>query len=371
VKDSVAPRARIVGPRDGARYRRGPRLLRGTASDDVGVTQVKWYVDSVEVAWDGNGAPWQATWVSATVADGSHQIFAKAADAAGNWGTSSAASFTVSNATTSGGPCGTAAAPPAVWQHVVWIVMENKTYSQVIGSANAPYINGIARQCGLATQFFAEAHPSLPNYIAMTSGSTQGITDDSDPSAHPLSVPSIFSQLGSGWRSLEESMPSNCDLFNSGLYAVRHNPAAYYINIRTQCAIQDVPLTDPPNLSARFTFITPNLCNDMHSCPTASTIDAEVKNGDAWLATWLPKIFASPEYRSGSTAVFLTWDEDDFNDAQHIPTLVMSPSVRSGTSSSATFNHYSLLRTTEEMLGLGAFLGNAASAASMRAAFGL
>ena len=268
-------------------------------------------------------------------------------------------------------PCGAVATPPATYQHVVWIVMENKTYSQIIGSSNAPYINSLAEQCGLATSFYAEAHPSLPNYLAMASGSTQGVTDDKDPSSHPLTAPSIFSQLGTNWRSLEESMPSNCYLSNSGLYAVRHNPAAYFTDIRTQCAAQNQPLSDPPDLSAKFTFITPNLCNDMHSCPSASDVGSETRNGDQWLATWVPKILSSSEYRSGSTAVFLTWDEDDYSTNQHIATLVISPTTAAGTKAGATFNHYSLLRTTEQLLGITTYLGNAATAASMRHDFNL
>jgi hypothetical protein len=259
-------------------------------------------------------------------------------------------------------PCGTAATPPTGYDHVVWVVMENKAVSQIIGSANAPYINSLAGQCGSASQFFAVSHPSLPNYIAMTSGSTQGITDDSGPSSHPLNVASIFSQVGTGWRSLEESMPSNCRLTNSATYAVRHNPAAYYTNIRTNCNTLDVPLGSTPNLSARFTFVTPNLCNDMHDC--------SVKTGDTWLAGFLPKVFASAQYAAGRTAVFLTWDEDDHSAANHIATLVIAPSVRPGTVSATHFTHYSMLRTTEQLLGLG-FLGNAASAASMRTAFNL
>jgi hypothetical protein len=267
-------------------------------------------------------------------------------------------------ATATSGPCGTATAPPATYQHVVWIVMENKSYGEIVGSPSAPYLNQLARQCGVASNFSAETHPSLPNYIAMTSGSPQGITDDNGPSSHPLGVPSIFSQLGTGgWRSLEESMPSNCYLSNSGTYAVRHNPAAYYTNIRTDCNTYDVPLGTTPNISARFTFVTPNLCNDMHDC--------SVQTGDSWLSTFLPKIFGSSEYEAGGTAVFVTWDEDDSSANNHIATIVASPSTRPGTVSSTSFNHYSMLHTTEEMLGLSTFLGNAASAASMRAAFNL
>jgi len=253
-------------------------------------------------------------------------------------------------------PCGVTSTAPA-WQHVVWIVMENKAASQVMGSSGAPYLNGLAGACGAATSFFAESHPSLPNYIAMTSGSTQGITDDAAPSSHQLGVPSIFSQLGGDWRALQESMPANCAKANSGSYAVRHNPAAYYTNIASACAMQDVPLGATPDISARFTFITPNLCSDMHDC--------SVSQGDGWLAGWVPRILDSPEYRSGTTAVFITFDEDDHSANNHIATVVVAPSTPAGTVDATRYDHYSLLRTTEEMLGLMP-LGSAMSAPSMR-----
>ena len=268
-------------------------------------------------------------------------------------------------------PCGVAATAPTTYQHVVWIVFENKRYSQIIGSSDAPYINRIAGQCGSATSFYAEAHPSLPNYIAMTSGGTQGISDDSGPRSHPLAVDSIFSQLGTGWRALQESMPSNCSLSDTSLYAVRHNPAVYYTGLRSACATQDVPLTGAPDISARFTFVTPNTCHDMHSSSCAHDTSGEVQQGDTWLSTFLPALFATAEYRSGTTAVFVTWDEDDYSasNAQHIATLVIAPSVPTGATSSARFDHYSMLRTTEEMLGLKTFLGAAATAPSMRGSF--
>jgi hypothetical protein len=262
----------------------------------------------------------------------------------------------------SAGPCGKAKRPPSRYDHVVWVLMENKAYSSITGSSSAPYENQLAARCGLARNFFGETHPSLPNYIAMTSGSLQGISDDSAPASHPLNVPSIFSQLGGRWRSLQESMPSNCALANSGDYAVRHNPAAYYTNIRAACQKRDVPLTNPPGISARFTFVTPNFCNDTHACSVAT--------GDRWLKTFLGKLFASAEYRAGKTAVFLVWDEDHDDASNHIATIVAAPSVKPGTAPSARFDHYSLLRTTEEMLGLG-FLGNAARANSMRSPFGI
>ena len=239
--------------------------------------------------------------------------------------------------------------------------MENRSYSEVIGSRNAPYLNKLAHQCGLAANFSAEAHPSLPNYVAMTSGSTQGVGDDAGPPEHPLAVPSIFSQLGRGWRALDESMPSSCALDDASSYAVRHNPAVYYTNIRGRCGHQDVRLTGRPNLSARFTFITPNLCHDMHDCSTRA--------GDSWLAVFVPKILRSRVYRKTPTVVFITWDEGSGDN--HIATLVLSRYTRRGTVSRKAFDHYSLLRTTEELLGIHTLLGNAATAADIRPAFHL
>lgn len=271
-----------------------------------------------------------------------------------------------------GNPCGARHVPPARYQHVVWIVMENKSYSDVMGSADAPYVNRLARKCGLAENFHGETHPSLPNYIAMTSGDTQRITDDAGPPSHPVSALSIFSQLGSwGWRALEESMPSNCARSDSDLYAPRHNPAVYFTKIGNACARRDIPLAYPIDLSARFTFVTPNTCHDMHACPTSRDQASQVHTGDTWLSRTVPKILATRQYRAGSTAIFITWDEDSYSADQRIPTLVISPSTRPGTKSRERFDHYSLLRTTEELLGIHTYLGAAASARSLRTPFHL
>ena len=243
--------------------------------------------------------------------------------------------------------------------------MENHSYDQIIGSSDAPYINQLAGQHGIATNFFAESHPSLPNYIAMTSGSTQGIADDDPPSDHPLDVPSIFSLLPAGAsRSLQEPMPSNCLRSDSGEYVVRHNPHAYYPNLDDDCAAYNVPLGDPPDLSARFTFVTPNLIHDMH--------DGTVSDGDTWLSAFMPKVLSSAEYATGRTAVFLTWDEDDdLMGENQIPTVVIAPAVAPGTQVAARLDHYALLRATQEMLGVTPLLGNAATAADMRTPFNL
>ncbi|MEO6206530.1 MAG: alkaline phosphatase family protein [Candidatus Limnocylindrales bacterium] len=119
------------------------------------------------------------------------------------------------------------------------------------------------------------------------------------------------------------------------------------------------------NALPAFSFVTPNLCNDTHDCPIAS--------GDAWLRDWFAKIVASPGYLDGSTVVVLTWDEDERTEGNRIPTIVVSPSTPVGTTSATLFSHYSLLKATEELLGIETFLGHAGDPGtnSMRAAFNL
>jgi phosphatidylinositol-3-phosphatase len=234
---------------------------------------------------------------------------------------------------------------------VLWIFMENKAFTDVIGQPKeAPYENALAQSCGLARNYHGIGHPSLPNYIGATSGNTWGISDDVDPGQHPLAVPSIYSQLdkaGLSWREYAEDKPAGCPQTNAGRYAVRHDPVTYYTRARAECARRDVPLsrltTDlAENSLPSFAFVSPNLCNDTHDCPVAT--------GDRWLSSWLGRILASPTFHAGATAVFLTWDEGRGDN--QVPLVVIAPSVPRGASSSQASNHYSLLKTTEALLGL-------------------
>jgi hypothetical protein len=256
-------------------------------------------------------------------------------------------------------PCGVATT--AHYDHVVWIMLENVGYS-VVGSSSAPYFNQLASACGLATNYLAISHPSLPNYVALTSGSTQGISDDGEPSSHPLTSPSIFSQLGSNWRALVESMPSSCDRVTSGQYAARHNPAVYYSSLASTCQRDDVPLSFPLNLSAAFTIMVPNICDDMHSCPVAT--------GDAWLRRIVPLVLASSQYQSRSLVLFITFDENDSMASNQVPTIVVAPTTPKGERVGVRLDHYSLLNTTETLLHLG-LLGAAKTARPMTKLFHL
>jgi len=256
---------------------------------------------------------------------------------------------------------------------VVWIFMENRRYGEVIGNADAPYETALARRCGTATRFAQVGSPSMPNYIGATSGETHGIADNAGPAAHPLTADNIFRQVrasGRQARSYQEAMPINCALESSGTYVVRHNPAAYYVggDDRTACESDDIALGTPDagpladaldaDTLAAFTLITPDLCNDTHDCPVAT--------GDAWLERWIPRLVASAAYQSATTAIFVVWDE-----YTPMPSIVVSPTTPAGTVSDEPFDLYSLLRTTEELLGIPELLGRAATATSMRTAFGL
>lgn len=241
--------------------------------------------------------------------------------------------------------------------------MENHSRSQVIGQGAAPFQTSLAQNCGEATNYRANGSPSLPNYIALTSGSTQGITDDAQPPSHPLTVDNIFRQVraaGGSAISYAESMPSNCALSSSGQYLVRHVPAAYYTGAddRTACQSDLVPYSqfDPANLPT-FAFITPNRCNDAHDCPVAT--------GDAWLQENVPTILQSHSYQAGETLLIITYDE-----TEPMPFIVASAATSPGTSSGAAYTHYSLLRLTEELLGLP-LLGGAQAANDMLAPFNL
>ncbi|MGZ4482111.1 MAG: alkaline phosphatase family protein [Gaiellales bacterium] len=286
--------------------------------------------------------------------------------------------------------CGWIHSPLRTYRHVIVIMMENHSYSAIIGRRGssayraAPYTNGrLARGCGLATNYHSISHPSLPNYLALTSGSTHGIHTDCTSCA--VLGPSIFSQLPRRWAAYQQSMTSNCQGSSRALYAKHHNPPAYYTALRAGCRLRDAPLgtlrAGPLSRALRlqalpaFTFITPNLCWDMHDCP--------VTVGDTWLRAWIPRLASSRIYRRGRTAIFVVWDEGSGGrDGQrcltslrdqscHVPLLVISPRVPHGARAGGLYSHYSLLQTVERMLGIRRFLGGAAHALGMRRAFHL
>jgi len=306
-------------------------------------------------------------------------------------------------------PCGwSGATAPATYQHVIWIWFEDNHLTSVIGNPAAPYITNLAKnQCGYARGWVDNILSSAPQYVPATAGANcnSGTLNDITPAGdtcitsgtspaktctsttckNTVAIPSIFEQVqtaGGSWKAYEESMPSNCStLGQSGKYYVRHNPAVFFNHLRiagqfggNTCATNDItlpaascitgtscsvaPLPDHSllddlnnNTLPSFSFVTPNFCDDMHT--KCAPYKSRVTNGDQWLAAWLPQIIQSPAYQSGSTAVFVMWDETAFNTA--MPNVVVAPSVAPGTAVPAaiTINNIAALLATENMLGLG------------------
>jgi hypothetical protein len=269
-----------------------------------------------------------------------------------------------------GNGCGSRVGSPAT-SKVMVIYEENHSRSEIIGSSSAPNINAYADECGQASNYQAVAHPSLPNYMSSTSGvsyASSPWTSDCNPGGSCLTGnDNIFNQVGGSWRGYAESMSGNCS--NSGpAYASKHNPAEYYTDL-SDCATNDVPLgtttsgalhSDVVNGTLpTFSTVTPNLNNDMH--------DGSIQQGDSWLAGWIPQIISGPDYTSGQLAVIIVWDEGSSNN--NVAMVAMSQYTTPGTVSGTPFTHYSLLKAAEDVAGVPE-LGNAASANSLRTAFG-
>jgi hypothetical protein len=281
------------------------------------------------------------------------------------------------NKTTGPNPalCGFAAGTPQV-SKIMIIWEENHSLSDVSGGQ---YFDKMAGSCGSAVNYFAYSHPSLPNYMAIMSGVSfasspwDGDCLPADSGCH-TSTASVFSQLGSNWKSYAESMPGNCSPNNSGEYAPKHNPAAYYTNIASACSSQDVPLGTASsgnlindvknNTLPALTTVTPNLINDMH--------DGSVQDASNWLNTWIPLITATNDYQSGRLSIIVMGDEGDGggNTSSQTFAFVLSAYTHPGTQSSTSFNNYSVTRTIEDITGQPP-LGQAASAHSMVSAFNL
>jgi phosphatidylinositol-3-phosphatase len=269
--------------------------------------------------------------------------------------------------------------PAVPYSKVMVVVEENRTYGQIVGARETPYLTAVARAYGSATRMRANypvGCPSLAAYILMTSGSTGGICDDQGPRHHPLTGPNLFAQLDAAhrpWRNYAEGLPSPCARRNSadGVFLVRHTAVAYYTSEARACRTGQVGLGALPNdLSAghlpAFSLVTPNACHDMHGAPRCST--GPIEAGDRWLAGWLPRILAGPDYRAGHLVVIVTWDEGS-DSSNHIPTMVLSPTTRH-LAAAGHYDHCSTLRTTEDLLRLPA-LGCARTAASFVTAFHL
>jgi hypothetical protein len=237
---------------------------------------------------------------------------------------------------------------------LVVIFMENKERSSIVGNPSAPYMNQLLSQGKDFIHYYGVTHPSLPNYLAIANGSTNGKEGTDTISAGELQpTPTLWNQLadaGISFNVYEESMPSTCFAgTSSGQYQLKHNPAIPFAAVLDDAAVcaHVKPYTEGAAL-AQVNFIAPNMCNDTHDC--------SITTGDDWLKANLPDMLAQ------DAKVLITYDEGttSTNGGGNVYCVEVYKEITPSTNT-ATFNHYSLLAAIEKQYGL-AYLGAAANA---------
>lgn len=267
------------------------------------------------------------------------------------------------------------------------IVMENTRWSSIQGNSDAPYLNSVLLpMASYCEQYYNPPglHPSEPNYLWLEAGTNFGISDDSEPSVNHQSTTrhlvTLLQNAGISWKSYQEDISGrDVPLVATNGYVPRHNPFVYF---------DDVTSTNDPNFAygiahirpcgelgadlasnsvARYNFISPNLCHDMHD--SCGPLDNPVRQGDDWLAAQVPLILNSAAYQDDG-ALFITWDEAIEGDVP-IGMIVLSPLARGGGySNNVYYTHSSTLRTFQEIFGVTPLLGDAANATDLSDLFG-
>jgi hypothetical protein len=241
------------------------------------------------------------------------------------------------------------------FDHIILIVLENRDFASAMDSNSMPNLEALAQKNVLLSNYFAASHPSLPNYIALVSGSTQNITSDCrDCFVNQPNLADEIQASGRTWKAYLESMPSPCFVGDATQYAQKHNPLLYFDSIRlntTRCNYSIVPLTQlDGDLSAKqlpnFSFIMPNLCNSGHDCSAATA--------DKWMGDMVSKLRASPALGQNSL-IIITFDEANSKDKTSccglgkgggkVATVLISPLAKAGFTDDTAYSHYSLLKT--------------------------
>ena len=276
-----------------------------------------------------------------------------------------------------GGAANVAPPPPASGQtnpqfgHVFIVVEENASYADVIGSSSMPYFNSLANTYGLATNYYANLHPSIPNYFELSAGKTLTIDDSQTPQSFPVSDDNVVRELlaaGKTWKSYAEDLPNaGYTGGNTAKYLVRHNPLAYMTDVQnTPAQVQNlVPFSEfaadlpTANLPA-YSFIVPNSCDDAHDCPLSTA--------DAWLKTNIDPLINSPVFQKDGLLI-IVFDEGNTLDftqgGGHVAAVIISPFGKPAYKSIALYQHQSVLRLMLEGLGVTKLPGDAATAPAM------
>jgi acid phosphatase len=272
--------------------------------------------------------------------------------------TSTAAVRTTAVSTSSSGASSSSTVGVGPPEHVVVVIEENRAAAEVLGRADAPYINQLASEGALLTQSFAVAHPSEPNYLALFSGSTHGLSDDSCPPHgspyHDANLATALAAVGKTFVTYAESLPSAGSLAcSAGSYARKHNPVTDFSNVPGTANQPFSAFPSDYSSLPSVAFVVPNLDHDMH--------DGSVAQADQWLRSNLGAYVTWA--RTHDSLLLVTWDEDDYSADNHIATIVVGAKVDAGRDDQR-IDHYGVLATVCHLFG-AAPPGQAANAAPL------
>jgi hypothetical protein len=284
-------------------------------------------------------------------------------------------------------PTGTVATPvPGAPLTIFVILMENHDWRDIQGSSSAPYINNVLLpQASYAQQYYnpPHLHPSEPNYLWLEAGSNFGVSNDEPPASHHFAATNhlvtLLQQAHISWKSYQEDIDgTSCPLESINNYAPKHNPMIFFDDVTggndphsTNCIAHVRPYSElasdlKQENTARYNFLTPDLCDDMHN--SCSPTNDSARQGDAWLQQQIPLIQESRAYQQGGI-IFITWDEGEGDDGP-IGLLTLSPYAKGrGYTNTLHYTHSSLLRTVQELYGVTPLLGDAAHATDLRDLF--
>jgi hypothetical protein len=280
--------------------------------------------------------------------------------------------------TSPSGPAGGGGGPSVSADHVFIVVLENHGFSQVIGNASMPYLNSLASQNALATNYFANTHPSIGNYFMLTVGMIETNDDDFSGTVTDDNIVRTLTAAGKSWKAYMEGLPSagytGGDVYP---YAKHHDPFAYMSDVLNSPAhaAHIVPFGQlGADISAvalpSFGFIVPDLEHDAHDCPDggATCTDADkLAAADNWLKANISSLINSPAFANG--VLIITWDEsvitDTANGGGHVATVILGSHVKPALQSNTVFQHPSVLRLALDLLKVNHLPNAAASAPPM------
>ena len=285
-----------------------------------------------------------------------------------------------------GGGGGSGATLPSP-DHVVVVVLENHSFSQVIGSPSMPYLNSLANAHSLATNYFGNVHPSIGNYLMLTTGLIETTDDNSTQTFSGDNIERALIGAGKSWKAYMESMPSAGYLGpNTGFYLRHHNPFAYFSDNEdattkspTAQTANMVPFTQlqadlAANSLPNFSFIAPNSVDDAHDCPGGVTTCADsdkLTAADTWLKTNIDPLINNAAF--ANSVFIITWDEGDLTDLTNVggqvATVLVGTHVKAGFKSTTFYQHQNTLRLVLDLLKVGDRPGASSVAGSMNEFF--